>query len=185
MEQAVFPRFFMKTIDDPVRTKEEGHACFKDVEYVEIRVAGDAKNILHKKVDEGIKQRFPEHYNHWKAGQKDAIVGTPLREWPQLPGSKVKELQGLNIFTVEALAELNDGFIHRIGMNGRQLVSDAKAFLAGQTGKDTEIDGLKLKISALEAENNELKEKITELTTKKPRGRPKKTDEPKLEVLPH
>lgn len=150
--QAVFPRFFLKTVDDPVATATEGRPMFKDVEYIEIRIAGDKTTVVTKKVTDEHKQRWPTQYEQFKKNITQTLDGTPLSEWSALPGSKVRELQGMNIHTIEALAEVSDGNIHSLGMGARELRNKAKLFI--ENSKDN------AGFEKLLSENTKLADKI-------------------------
>ena len=125
----IFPRFYTRAKENPVKSKAEGRPIFDDLEYVEIVIAGDKQTKIDRKVTDDDKARWPEHYKAFKAGLEAPESGTPLAEWPVIPESRRKELLALHIKTVEALAELPDTAIVRLGIGGRELVKKAKAYI--------------------------------------------------------
>lgn len=182
---AVFPRFYMRQIEHKGKSLEAGRPIFVDVEYVEIIIAGDTKNIVNTKVTDVHRRRWPKYYEDFKNGVEGKAEGTPLKEWSTIPRTRALELNALNIYTVEQLAELPDGSIQTIGMDGRSLVTKAKAFLesskqAGYAEKlalhnqslKNDLDFLKGKIGplldkvdAMEKEINQLKGENSESAT--------------------
>lgn len=151
----IFPRFYMRIIEDPVASREMGRPIHKEVEYVEIRIAGDNKTVINKKVDDEHRRRWPNVYQAFKNQQQIAVEGTPIEEWPAITEARRKDLKALNIFNVEALAELPENGIQRLGMGARELVAKAKAWL--DSAKSTS------EIQKYAAENEKLNSRITYL----------------------
>jgi peptidoglycan hydrolase CwlO-like protein len=55
----------------------------------------------------------------FKQGVQDALVGTPLSEWPAISRSQVKELEFFNVRTVEQLAQMPDTAVQNFsGVSG-------------------------------------------------------------------
>jgi hypothetical protein len=151
-DSAIFPKFFIKPVENHAESAKEGRPIFQDAEYVEIRIAGDKGTVICKKVTSEHKQRWPRQYEQFRAGIEQKMEGTPLSEWSKLSASKAAELKALNIHTVEALAEITDGNIHRLGMGGRDLVRQARKWL--EVAKD---EG---KINQVIAENEKLHDEV-------------------------
>jgi len=154
---SVFPRFFLKPKQHKHLSKVEGRPIFEDVEYVEVRIAGDNKNIPIFKVTDEHRARWSEHYRAFKEGLEYKGTGTPVKEWVALPASKAAELTAMGFHTVEAVAECKDAVIHRLGMGGRKLVTDAKEYIEGVDAKDKEIKRLLSVNKKLRAQVKELK----------------------------
>lgn len=130
----IFPRFYLRAKENPGKTKSAGRPIFEDIEYVEITIAGDKQTQIDRKVTNEDKARWPDHYKAFQDGLEAPVEGTPLQEWPVITESKRKELLALHIKTVEALAQLNDNGINRLGMGGRELVKKAQAFVEQAEG---------------------------------------------------
>ena len=173
----VFPFFKIRAVEDKPRSLEEGRPIFKEVEWVEIRIAGDTKTVVSKKVTDEHRQRWPEHYARFKAGIADPIIGTPLSQWPSLSTARVAELKALNIHTVEDLAGLSDSGIQNIGLGGRDLVAKAKAFMDAAKG-NASVEKLAAENNRMKEELEMLKRQIAELGAEPKRkpGRPRKSD---------
>lgn len=169
------PRFFMNAIENKAKSKDEGRPIFDEIEMIEIRIPGDSKTVfvdhVYRKDGEpngaGMMnnppcyiERWPNHYARFKNAQTQAQTGTPLAEWPQMTVSKVAELRAINIFTVENLADLSDGFLGKLGMGGRELREKARAFIAkakdsaAETKIAAENAALKAQLDAMQAQMN-------------------------------
>ena len=99
------------------------------------------------------KKRFSARYDKWKTMQDKAqtMEGTILAELPWMTKSQIAELNYMNIFTVEQLAELDDARAMKF-MHSYQLRDRAKNFLAAAAG---EAPMLKLQ-AELEKRDNEI-----------------------------
>lgn len=179
-QSGIFPRFYNKAVQNKAESDKAGRPIFRDVEYVEIRIAGDKGSIVCRKVRDEDRQRWPEVYERFKKQQETAIEGTPVEEWPVLTASQAAELKALNIFTVEALAELKDSGLANLGMGARDLQAKAKAYIAAS--EDTSVVQQQAsQIADLERQVEFLKQQIQEIGEKpkeppKKRGRPKKKE---------
>lgn len=174
-KDTAIPKFFIKPVQNMAASKEHGRPIFDDVEWVEIRLPGDKLTVFVDTVwrndpetgeqvpNGGVPgfmpppyvERWPDIYAKFKAGLVQAQSGTPLEEWPIMSASKVAELKALNIYTVENLADLTDGYLGRLGMGGRALRDQARAYIA--EAKDL------AQASAVAAENAELRERLARL----------------------
>lgn len=174
-ESGIFPRFYLFSKEDQAATLREGRPMFRDVEQVEIVIAGDKSTVLHQKVNDQHKQRWAAQYAAFKANQVQSVEGTPIEQWPLMTPAKVAELKSLKIFTVESLANLADAKIEVLGMGGRDLQSQAKAYLA--KAKDTALEQkLAKENEGLRRDIEMLKQQIAALgeAPKRRRGRPRK-----------
>lgn len=158
-DKNIFPMFFTKTVEDKAKTREAGRPMYKDVEYVEIRIAGDKNNLPVYKVGNQHRQRWPDQYEAFKRNQEQPVEGTRIEEWPTISRARAMELKALRIFTVEALAEIPDTVIHRIGMGARELVAQAKAYLEAAEGT-ADVTAMAAEIERLKEENELLKRSV-------------------------
>lgn len=162
MSTGIFPKFFIKAVQDHPASEEEGRPIFKDVEYVEIRIAGDKSTVVVRKASDEDKARWQPVYDAFKAGLDQPIEGTPVDQWPALSVSKVAELKALNIHTVEALCDLPDTGLTKLGMGARELQKKAQAFMDAAKGGALEekqaayIARLEQKIELLEGQIKDL-----------------------------
>lgn len=111
------------------QSEKEGRPIYKDVEYIRHIPMGDNKTQTVEEVTDKIRQEFPDEYKRFKSGMQESHIGTPLKEWAYMRPAQIKELNYLNVFTVEHLAELGEDALQRIGGGGREIVKQAKAYL--------------------------------------------------------
>lgn len=178
----IFPKFLIKPVLNGAKTKEAGRPIYDDREFVEIVIAGDSKTCVSHKVTDEHRNRWHREYQAFKQGLESPVDGTPLSEVPWLSASQVMELKALNIFNIEALANLPDTGINRIGMGGRELVKKAQAYI--EAAKDgaalqkyaEENEKLKTDVKMLQDQIKELSSMLDDLTQdqKKGPGRPPK-----------
>lgn len=164
-DSAVFPRFYTKQVQHKAKSLEAGRPIFVDVDYVEIRIAGDNKNIIDKKVKQEHKDRWPRQYEAHKNGKENQMEGMPVREWGSLPASRALELNAVNVFTVEQLADLSDSNLHYVGMDARDLRTKAQAYIKSQKESGFS-ERMMLENQKLKDELDFLKEKMTPLCDK-------------------
>jgi len=156
--------FFAKPVENKRRSLEEGRPIYDDKEFVKIRFAGDKNRILEAPADDpsvrdpqtnrwvSYKERFPRHYEAFRAGMEFHGDGTPISELPFLTEAKRAELRALNIHTAEALANLDGAALTRLGMGGRALKDQAQSYLDSAKGSAAE--------SRLAKENADLKARM-------------------------
>jgi hypothetical protein len=123
MDRGLVVRFSMGTRLDSAKTAEAGREIYREVEYVTILIPGDRLvSPVHRPVQASDKSRFPAQYAAFKNAQSQntqAITGTPLSAWPVISPSQRKELEYLNIVTVEQLAAVSDGSAQNLaGLHG-------------------------------------------------------------------
>lgn len=158
---------FFKTIamPDPVRSKEEGRPCFKNQEFVEVRIAGE-RNYLpcfpalsmwerQNGVEVTYAERWPEQYRRFKENEEQVADGTPLAELPFLDQAKRAELKALKVYTGEALAALEGKNLKALGMDGNTLKQQAIGYLESAKGSAG--------FTRLAAENEQMRNELAEL----------------------
>lgn len=150
------PTFFVEAVELPAQSAAEGRPVFRDVEYVRILIPGDSKTEVIHKVSDKIRMEYRAEYEHWKRTQQQAVVGTPLEQWPGASASFIKTCKHFNVFSVESLAEMSDGLLGNLGMGAREMRERARAWLA--SAKDNAV------AEKLAAENSQLQAQIDSLT---------------------
>jgi hypothetical protein len=165
--------FFTDTTHNVRRSAEEGRPIYDDVENVRIRIAGDPKSVLVAPANSASSMRDPMTnerltyaqlhrgpYEAFKRNEDYRGSGTPLSEITFLTASKRKELASFNIHTVEALAGLDGANLARLGMGGRELKTQAEAWLSKAAGSAditklaAENETLRARLDAMEAMMN-------------------------------
>jgi hypothetical protein len=153
-------RFYTKpTINVPESTRQN-RPVYQDTPYIEMMMPGEKNVIIREPVWEQHKQRFPQHWAQFQLGEKDQVIGTPLKVVPFLTESQIEELAHFKIRTVEQLAEMADSSLNFMG--AQELKQAAKRFL----DKSRSGEALMARIEALEAENARLARQAQDVATK-------------------
>lgn len=153
--RGITPVFRLVPVQDHKATEREGYPVHVNKEEVTLFIAGDPLSAATHPVDEKIKARFSEQYEKWKRDKSGAhIVGMPLSKWPMATPGMIKELEFLNVLSVEDLASISDGNVSNI-TEGRALREKAIAWLASAK------DGAAAMRFA--AENQRLRDEVADL----------------------
>lgn len=169
----VTPFFKTVAIPDPVASKLEGRPIFKEMEVVEVRIAGDMRFQpvfpAHAMFDrfEGQEityaQRWPEAYARFKATKEQIAAGTPLSELPFLNEAERASLRLAKVYTAEALAGLDGKNLNALGPKAREMKRQAEAYLErARSGAATAE--MAAEVAALRAELERLRGGVAEET---------------------
>jgi len=163
MDSKLYVEFYRKPVLQPGKSREAGRAVYEEIDYVRIHVPGDKSSVIERPVSQQDVFRFQDRYNKWKAGQEEAVTGTPLSALPGMTASKVEEYKFFKLVTVEQLAEANDNLGAKF-MSFHQDKQRAKAFIEVAKNnapiekmneelqkRDAEIENLKTMVEALQA----------------------------------
>lgn len=164
MDDKLFVEFMRKPVLHPGKSREAGRAIYEERDFVRIYVPGDKTTICEEPMHEINMFRFKARYEKWKAGQTEAVSGTPLSALPGMSPAKVEEYKFFKVVTIEQLAEAND----QMGQKFMSFQGDkqrAKAFIEATKGnapiehmntelqkRDAEIENLKSMVEALQAQ---------------------------------
>lgn len=177
--------FFIRPVQNPERSKAAGHPVFEDREWVKIVTPGDKNSWVERKATDIEKRRFPKTYAAFKTMEhQQAVNGFRIEEWPQVTRAMAMTLKAAHIDTVEALAQVSDGHIDKIGHSGRDLRAKAQAFLV--VSKDTAAaQNFKAESDKKDATLLDMQRQINELAAqlqKRGPGRPPKFETGPLET---
>src|SRR6266576_210708 len=158
MNKGVTPVFTILPFYDEKASEEQKRAVYRNTEVVLLYIAGDQFSVHSTIVDESIKRRFPDQYANWKrTNEGRTITGTPLRMWPMATPAFIKEMEALNVHSVDDLANIAD--VHLGNMpDGRVWRDRAAAWLAN--ARDTAAH------DKFAAENDRLRERLEDLEAK-------------------
>lgn len=146
----IIPQFYMKAVRNEFLTEVEGREIWEDKEYVEMIVPGDKNAIVHERVKQAHKDRWPNQYRAFVESRESPSEGTPLEEWAAVSASQVMELKSCHVRTVEALAGLSDTQLAKtVPMGGHALREKAQRFIEGQSAADVRIAELQAQVAAL------------------------------------
>ena len=179
-DRHVMVRFYNDAVIDQGRSDAEGRKIYRDMEMCEVRFPGDNTRtfvapahdpvFMHRPKfgdpDEGkgflsCAERYADAYKAWKAKGESTVAGTPLAHAPFLTPAKVRELEALNVMTVEQLADLANPYIAKYHL--RPMVEQAKVFL-GKADEAAAVARANAERDALEARFAELERKLAEAT---------------------
>jgi hypothetical protein len=175
-DNKLYVEFFRKPVMQPGKSREAGRAVYEEVDYVRIHVPGDKSSVIERPLSQQDVFRFQDRYNKWKAGQEEAVTGTPLSALPGMNASKVEEYKFFKIITVEQLADANDNLGGKF-MSFQQDKQRAKAFMevaannapiekmnAELQKRDAEIENLRTMVEALQASAKPAKRNVAPAT---------------------
>lgn len=156
-DNGLIVEFSLEPLQDKEKSKEEGRPIYKEVEFINIRIVGDTKTEVKRRVQYDDTpnmpsdiNRFPRQWTAFKNKNSVTHEGTPITEWPPVGKALALELKGLNIHTVEQLAACADGNLKWMG--ARELKNKAVAWLENAKGGAA--------VTALQEENEKLKRDI-------------------------
>lgn len=133
VEHGLYVKFYMGSQLNTEKSNEEGRPCYDDLPCVQIMVPGDKSSKVDRPVRLGFEEkddnnRFAREYNLFLANKEQVLSGTPLKEWPVISSSQIKELEYFNVFTLEHLAGISDSVAQKF-MGANRLRDLAKVFL--------------------------------------------------------
>lgn len=135
----VLPRFFVEAVQNNFRSKEESRPIYDDIEMVELIIAGDKNNRPVEVVTDEHRARYKTYYDRFKQGLEFAAEGTPVEHWSLLSKGQALELKAMKLFTVEQVADVSDQALPSLGLGGRTIRDNARAWLSD--AKDSAVIG--------------------------------------------
>ena len=164
MDTRLYVEFYRKPVQHEAKSREAGRAIYDEVDYIRIHTPGDKSSVIERPVNVLDEQRFADRYAKWKAGQAEAVTGTPLTALPGMTPAKAEEYKFFKIITVEQLADANDNLGQKF-MGFQADKQRAKAFMevaannapiekmnAALQERDAMIEDLKTRLDALQAQ---------------------------------
>jgi len=179
-DEALVAIFKNYAIPNEAKSAAAGRLVCDDVEMCEIRFPGrrdwqpfPATAFSHWTTDLNTggqrkvtyAERFPRQYRQFKEQAVQTKSGTPLTHAPFLTEARRAELRALNIYTVEALAQLDGQELKNLGAGGRDLKNAAQEYMeeTKQRGislqAEQELVALRARNQVLEDDNAALKQK--------------------------
>lgn len=163
------------------RSKEAGVAKFDDLEVVRIHMSGDRLQApvfpANAEVPGGIEdpetgltrpgtyaEKYAKQYAQFKKGEQQSKSGTPIDYLPFLTPAKIKELKAQNVFTAEALADLDGQPLKSLGQGGREYKNQARAYLDNAAGSAnvtkmvSELEYYKAEVERMKAEQSQFRQ---------------------------
>lgn len=158
-------------------TKKQGRPVYVDQVFCEIRIPADRNRLGVYPAHEVWRtirgqaityaMRYPKEYQAFIEKRAPSVTGTPLEELPFIPQTKRYELKALHVHTAEQLASLEGNNLKNLGMGGRELKEQAKAYLDRASGSAdvtryaAENIALREQMEALQAEMRSMRSAMT------------------------
>lgn len=161
-DKDLFVEFYSRAIQLQHESEKEGRPVFKRVPYTKITFPGNRLKNYDKPTIMASEngrpsdlERFPKQWELFQKGMKQVVEGMPLEHWAPLNIADVAELKGLNIHTVEQLANLSD---HSLTWLGARKFRDLAISWVKQAKDGAEV-------SRLNAENKQLRQDVEMMKT--------------------
>lgn len=168
-DNRLFAQFFVEAVQNKVKSDAEGRPVFDEVVMIRIITPG-SRDVMVTKANEFYKQRFPRQWAAFEQKRTQVVDGTPLEQVPFLTVGQVAELKGVNVYTLEQLANLPDNVSQRfMGFYG--LKQRAQSFLAAAkeaapiTKLQAELEQRDNEIALLRTQLEELSTQIAKLNS--------------------
>lgn len=143
-------RFWYEPVKNNFQTEKHGRPIFDNALMVEVMVPGSNQSSPtfelertycpeagtdaagNRMVTRSPKYaEFEQQIAAFKAHSKEGIIdGTPLNQWGQVDAGTAATLKAAGIHTVEMLAGVQDGHLQNLGIGGRILRDQARAFIS-------------------------------------------------------
>jgi hypothetical protein len=163
-------------VENPQKTLTEGRPIFDDQEVCEIRSGGskDVKVFLAtapsadgwvtdpftgQQKQRSYAERFAHQYRQFKASAAQTKTGTPLEHGPFLTAGKVATLRAQNVYTIEALADIEGAELKNLGPGGREMKNSAMEYIAESRQHAPNMQ-MMAELEALKARNATLEEDL-------------------------
>jgi hypothetical protein len=178
-DDSLVPTFRHLAIHNPIKSAAEGRPIYDDQEVCEVRFPGSdawyvfpatamstqwlTDPVTGEQTQISYAERFRKQYQQFKERAQQTKSGTPLDYAPFLTEARRAELKALNIYTVEALAEVDGQPLKNLGMHGRELKNQAIEHIA-ETKQGAPSLELMAQLEQLKARNAVLEEDAKLLT---------------------
>lgn len=170
--------FYYHPVLNNALTAQKGTEIYEDKEYILIISPGQRLSEIRRKALDIDKINYAKQYAAFKAGRAQPIIGTPLAMLPGVTPARVRELEYLNIRTVQHLLDIPDSVLPKVGPDARQLQVQARAFLEKNDARvltlEQQVKDLQAKLDTLMSAPSQAQQPA------KRRGRPPKVSEPNV-----
>ena len=128
-------RFFSEEVHLPGKSDEEGRPIYEMRDFVGITNPGSRDEVIRRAEDKAREDDYAAWaYAKWKRTQEQPVDGTPVETVPFINKAQARELKGLSVHTLEALADAPEQALQRM-MGMRDLKKKAIAYM--QAAKDS------------------------------------------------
>lgn len=179
----VIAQFYLHPVYMRRKSEEEGRPIYEDFVYIRKIIPGNDKEIVERKATEEDHREWHRQWSAFQESKKQPISGTPINQASFLTPSWISTCKHLNIMTVEALANLPDPAINKLGMGGREIINQAITYLKSAEGSsrflamENENKRLQTQVEKLQETLQEIMEPVKKKTAPKKRAKEKEVDE--------
>ena len=167
LDKQLLVKFFNKQRPDTAKTLEAGRPMFKDVIYVDIKVAGSRNGGACRPARPDDIARFQPHYDAFKNRTEAPTEGTPLAEWALVTRSTVEELAYQNVKTVEQLSTMSDTHVAKmLGLSSLKAKAIKWLESAGETARLNQLEALENDNKSKDERINKLEKMVADLMVK-------------------
>ena len=166
--------FYEREVKNNAKTIAEGRPIYDLVPFIKKMIPGDKNLEVDRKASPQDMLNFSSQWEAFKKKQEVPISGTPLEAWPLLDRKQVAEYKAMNIFTVDQIATLPDGYGAKI-MGFQGVKQKAANFLAAAKDSGT-LEKQAEELAKRDVQIAELQKQMAELMQnqkKKPGRKPK------------
>lgn len=145
--------FYDEAMEHGAESRKKGRPVFKDVTLVKITNLLDRNVVIVRAATQDDRQRYRNEYQAYQNESKaDSAEGTPLKEWPAVTRSQVRDAAFYKILTVEQVADMSSNQIGELGSEWEVLKKKAALYLKGSEENASAM--------ALADENAELRKQL-------------------------
>lgn len=154
--------FYWEVREDDAESKKTGKPVFKKVAYVKIISPGNRNEVPVFRATEKYQQQYPKEWAAFISGKEIEEEGYPISEWSQATRTQAALLASERIHTVEALAEIPDVNLTKIGPGMLTLKHKAQVHLSNLAG-EADLQKMAAENKKLETRIKELEKQLSEL----------------------
>jgi len=123
--------FFKDTVKNETKSIAAGRPIFDEIDLIKIITPGSRDSFVGDATEQ-YQQRFKAQWERYKAGQAQAVSGTPLNMLPWLSVSQIAEFNAVGCQTVEQLVGMPDSMSQKF-MGHHAIKQKALAYLDAAT----------------------------------------------------
>ncbi len=150
-------QFFYAYNENEEKSLKEGRPIFDEIPSISIQVPGGDTTV--RRIEPQDIHEYPEKYQAFMAGSEPVTEGTPLAEWPMIPGTAMREFQYLGFKTVEQVANATEDAKRKLGTLSK-FVKLAKEWLAAANSDQNDVAKLKVQLEQYQTKYAKLEEKL-------------------------
>jgi len=150
-------QFFNAYNENEEKSLKEGRPIFDEIPSISIQIPGGDTTV--RRIEPQDIQDYPEKYAAFKAGSEPVTDGTPLSEWPMMPGSAMREFQYLGFKTVEQVANASDEARRKLGTLSK-FIKMAKEYLDAANSDQNSVAKLRVQLDNYKERYAKLEERV-------------------------